>query len=113
MTDEQLNKLIQDCSRHRGRHSPYRSPNHFWDIDFPASQEKDPVKKVTKNRSPIRKTKNGTNAGNKPCRKLQLELSPISKASSTSAKVEKYQDWAADIDSNSRQSNVLHSTKIS
>ena len=54
LKNEELEKLIQDCSRHRDHHSPYRSPNRFWDIDFPDSQEK---KKTEEEQEPKSKTK--------------------------------------------------------
>lgn len=39
LTEEELKKKLKDCSRHRDYHSPPKTPEHYWDTDFPSTQE--------------------------------------------------------------------------
>lgn len=94
-----MKKLIQVCSRHRGHNSPYRSPSRFWEIDFPSSQEK-----IKDSRTPKKA------ASKLPFRNVNLRNN--SQKSSRNVEMELYDDWENDIDSNSRDSNVLHSTRL-
>lgn len=34
MNYEDIKLLLERCSKHRGYRTTYRSPPHFWDIDF-------------------------------------------------------------------------------
>ncbi|ESO87806.1 hypothetical protein LOTGIDRAFT_234831 [Lottia gigantea] len=39
MSDEEIQNRIQDCSRHRADYIPPSTPEHFWSIGFPDTQE--------------------------------------------------------------------------
>uniref|UniRef100_T1JFB5 DNA endonuclease activator Ctp1 C-terminal domain-containing protein n=1 Tax=Strigamia maritima TaxID=126957 RepID=T1JFB5_STRMM len=49
LTEEELKKRMNNCSRHRDNHVPSNTPEHFWDVDFPTTQE-------SKNRGEITNT---------------------------------------------------------
>ncbi|XP_067665930.1 uncharacterized protein [Haliotis asinina] len=38
-SEEEIQQQIQDCSRHRARYLPPSTPEHFWSIGFPDTQE--------------------------------------------------------------------------
>lgn len=39
LSAEELKKRLKNCSRHRSKFSPPKSPEHFWDTDFPSTKE--------------------------------------------------------------------------
>ncbi|KAL3889904.1 hypothetical protein ACJMK2_002224 [Sinanodonta woodiana] len=39
LPEEDITKQIQDCSRHRAHYVPPETPEHFWSIGFPDTQE--------------------------------------------------------------------------
>ncbi|KAG1657345.1 DNA endonuclease RBBP8 [Nymphon striatum] len=39
LPEEELKKRMKYCSRHRAKYSPEKSPEHFWEVDLPDTQE--------------------------------------------------------------------------
>lgn len=39
LTEEEIKERMKDCSRHRDRHAPPQTPEHFWSIGFPDTPE--------------------------------------------------------------------------
>lgn len=39
LNEAQIKERLNKCSRHRANNSPPTSPDHFWETDFPSSQE--------------------------------------------------------------------------
>lgn len=65
LTPEQLQERLNKCSRHRDPDKRQLSPEHFWEVDFPTTEEcvqrgtllvdKTPVKRTPKKKSFITK----------------------------------------------------------
>lgn len=39
LTEEEIDKRMQNCSRHRANVAPTKEPDNFWDLDFPSDEE--------------------------------------------------------------------------
>lgn len=39
LTDEEIGKRMQNCSRHRSNVAPSKEPDNFWDLDFPSDEQ--------------------------------------------------------------------------
>lgn len=39
LTEEELEVKLKECSRHRAKAAPSKSPEHFWEVDMPSTPE--------------------------------------------------------------------------
>lgn len=39
LSEEEIEKRMQSCSRHRSNIPPSKEPDNFWDLDFPTEEE--------------------------------------------------------------------------
>src|SRR5277367_1472886 len=39
LNEEDYKNLLNKCSKHRAKWSPYKTPPHFWDTDFPENNK--------------------------------------------------------------------------
>ncbi|CAG2107751.1 unnamed protein product [Medioppia subpectinata] len=74
LSDKGLKDRLKACSRHRAQHSPPKSPDHFWDTDFPTTPEC--IRRGIFNVA-VNDSKSGTNADRKPKRKLSDDFCEV------------------------------------